>query len=69
VDATVVFRPSRSYSTGLQKKAVGPLKERQKGRETVKKEDSEHSDTWESRDAGTLVVATARVETELQPAG
>lgn len=65
--ATVVYRPSRSYSTGLQKKAVGPQKEWQKGRKRVhdvKREESEYSDTWGRRDTGMLVVATARVETE-----
>lgn len=62
----------RSYPTGLQKAAAGPWKECQEGRKRVhdvKREASVYSDTWERRDTGMLVVATARVETELQPAG
>lgn len=43
--------------------------ERQKDIHDVKREESEYSDPWERRDTGMLVVATARVETELQPAG
>lgn len=70
--AIVVYRPSKIYSTGLQNNAGGPQKEWHKDTERVhdvKREESKYSDTCERRDTAMLVVATARVETELQPAG